>query len=842
MKKYADKLRDIRQSETELEICIADGAMIDKKNILADMQQTAIDMGTELENCGSEHIAVISMLEEYCELIWQCSEAQTAESARPIFSKMQEKMRRIKENLEAIDRQIEVVFFPYKAAMWDSLESIWRAACKNSKCSVYVVPVPYYEKDNAGRFYKECYEGDLFPKYVPVTGWEDYDIKRRKPGIVFIHNPYDNGNYVTSIHPGFYAKELKKYTELLVYVPYFVFGENIYSGFCIYPGTIYADKIIVQSETVRQTYIREYKEFVYRYKLQQLFPETKIEERFQALGSPKIDKIVNYDRGDYALPDEWREKIGNKKVVLYNTSVSGLLNSSERVLRKIYDVIQCFRENKRVVLWWRPHPLSEETCAALRIDLLENYRKIVGYFKSEAIGIFDDTADLHRAISWADMYYGDESSLVYLFGVKGKPLMLQNPYVLKYDKACRDDRTLSFCDFAYEEGKVWFCSSDHNGLFQMDVTTRETEFLGEIPGEERMIRNLYGKIYKVGDELWMVPYRACGLAKYNIKSRDFEKFDIPGENQKYQMAFLSENHLYMISEEYNRMTVFYLADKTCARVYKWELPAQENAVRPACRMDVFPNVCKVKNALYLVIYGTNSLIKYNLEEKREEIIRIGAAGNKYSNLDYDGKYFWLISHLSPDVIRWEPETNETRSQKICPEGFTHYQWYRTVCCQDGNVWLFPEKGNMICKIDSQSMEVEPVFICGEDFGFWAARGIGWNEIMFTHRKDNTNHTLVTMNTETRQCYEMRVNSPDNFKNRDVSLFSALNKAAYQTPKEYIFRESNNVTIDMAIEKLSNERVITQSQIDCFSKLYCNADGQAGQKIMDMAVEWSGLNG
>ena len=42
----------------------------------------------------------------------------------------------------------KVVFMPYKASMWDSLESIWMAADKDERCEALVVPITYYELDN----------------------------------------------------------------------------------------------------------------------------------------------------------------------------------------------------------------------------------------------------------------------------------------------------------------------------------------------------------------------------------------------------------------------------------------------------------------------------------------------------------------------------------------------------------------------------------------------------------------------------------------------------------------------------------------------------------------------
>lgn len=90
-------------------------------------------------------------------------------------------------------------------------------------------------------------------------------------------------------------------------------------------------------------------------------------------------------------------------------------------------MIEIFK-NKRdeAVLLWRPHPLLEATVISMRPDLWEKYSEIVNDFQSEDIGIYDDSADLYRAISIADAYYGDKSSVVQLFVAAGIPVMIQN--------------------------------------------------------------------------------------------------------------------------------------------------------------------------------------------------------------------------------------------------------------------------------------------------------------------------------------------------------------------------------------------------------------------------------
>ena len=52
----------------------------------------------------------------------------------------------------------------------------------------------------------------------------------------------------------------------------------------------------------------------------------------------------------------------------------------------------------------------------------------------EGWGIYDDTADMDRAIIISDAYYGDGSSIVQLYEKLEKPIMIQNVNVLEKEK------------------------------------------------------------------------------------------------------------------------------------------------------------------------------------------------------------------------------------------------------------------------------------------------------------------------------------------------------------------------------------------------------------------------
>lgn len=156
----------------------------------------------------------------------------------------------------------------------------------------------------------------------------------------------------------------------------------------------------------------------------------KWREKFLVMGSPKYDRVLTVKRNKEYLPEEWVDKIykkdgTRKKVLFYNITLAGMMEK-DNMLDKIRRTVDRMKKEEDIVLWWRPHPLYESTMMNIRPDWVEEYRRIVEEYKQMDIGIFDKTPDMNRAIAQADVYYGDESSVMYLFQKVNKPVVLQN--------------------------------------------------------------------------------------------------------------------------------------------------------------------------------------------------------------------------------------------------------------------------------------------------------------------------------------------------------------------------------------------------------------------------------
>lgn len=154
------------------------------------------------------------------------------------------------------------------------------------------------------------------------------------------------------------------------------------------------------------------------------------------------------------FPDNWKELVREKKVILYNTGVSGMLQEREKQIEKMKWVFQVFKDHPEVALWWRPHPLEISTLQSMLPELEEQYMEMRRLYQEERIGILDESADLNRAIAISDAYYGAWSSVTHLYEIVGKPLLISNSTVIKKESGENQGGTLD--EYKLEENFPFF--------------------------------------------------------------------------------------------------------------------------------------------------------------------------------------------------------------------------------------------------------------------------------------------------------------------------------------------------------------------------------------------------
>ena len=661
-----DFVKLLEQAHDELKTLIKQQNIASARGLLEDCQEGAIELGNLIETTEGEQCKTIAVIEEYCEqtyLIYEKLVQDENVNADKVYKILRRLVIKIENSIKNdIPIRREVVFLPYKASMWDSLESVWKAADEDELCDAYVIPIPYYDKNPDGSFKEMHYEGDQYPEYVPVTDYEDYDFESRKPDMIFIHNPYDEFNFVTSVHPFFYAKNLKQFTQMLIYIPYFVMVEvspndkyavHGIEHHCTVPGVFYADYVVVQSENIRRIFIDVLTETFGK--------ESKPvwEKKMLGLGSPKMEKVLNIGKENEEIPKEWLKVIqkpdgSRKKVILYNTSVGALLINDEKMLAKIQSVLKIMKENKdEAVLLWRPHPLMKSTISSMRPELREGYQEMVDEYIHDGWGIYDDTSEFHAAFAVSDAYYGDYSSLVPLYLATGKPLLQHNPDIIDYAKRFVTRKLY------YDGQYVWATALEFNGLFRIDSNAYEIAYVGAFPDEKSEGYYLFHDIVEHNSKLYFCPYNAKHIAVYDKAASEFQTIPLRENIREMEKKFfgMSAYGKYIYLQGSNVHAVAQLDTET-NEIFYIEDWVEEVQRRQSGHYDMLiRRGCIVNDSLYYFCHEARGLLTIRLHDLSYEFIPLqySGANNFIGNAD-DSEVLWLSPFEKGFVSCFDPQT------------------------------------------------------------------------------------------------------------------------------------------------------------------------------------------
>lgn len=678
-------------------------------NLLTDCQESAIAVGTQIDKIYGENLNCVHDLEDYCELLYQI--AQKLDDRNVCHSYYEQSMKCLDCVSQDIDQEIpdklEVVFLPYKVSMWDSLESIWQAAKDDNDCDVYVIPLPFYNRKSDGKVDKLNYEGNSYPDYVPITKWDQYDFPTRLPDIIFIHNPYDNCNYVTSVPPFYYSNNLKQYTEMLVYVPYFVLNEDgLQNRFVLLPGVMNADYVIVQNQQEQQAYISFLKE------CKPHNNEMELSKKILPLGNPKFDRI-QVENNNGKIPINWLQKGKGKKVFLYNTSLSALLHGNDYYIKKMAEVFDFFKKRDDAILLWRPHPLIEETLISMRPDLYQKYQEAKKIFIEEEIGIYDNTPDMYAAIAISDAYYGDYSSMMWLYCETKKPILLQ-----KIDCLMNEKVQLDITDFVEVEDKIYLLANEINSIF---VYLKGSEQIKHVGYMDEKIKGTFGSILYYENKLYSASYADAIVTVYNIENAIFETISLQGvlpKNRNRQLSYekvvLYKSKVFFIGDNIPGILMLNLSQGSAAVIDTWSKVLYDRYGKVVVP-NAYYDTCTENNFLWLTLSVENLVMRFNMETEEYEFYHIGSRKIIYNTIAYDGNYFWLSGDKAHRfIIRWNKEKDEVQYFDHFPEDFAIQKGiedsmlFGASLLNNNKIYFAPICANMIIQIDIITGRIEYV--------------------------------------------------------------------------------------------------------------------------------------
>lgn len=684
----------------------------DITDLLTDCQELAIEIGTEIENIEGEGTQTVELLEDYCELLYRISERRfpvsTSHMASSTREELENQIHLAEESLQKdIEEQTVIVFFPYKASMWDSMETVWKKYQQDKNAQTLVVPLPYHIKDQSGKKVRNCYEGTDFPSNVPIINYEDFLKNRYYADIAIYHNPYDDSNKVTEVDSRFFTSEMHKYAHTLVYIPYYVLMDKPAISFALAPGVKNADYVILQDEEITQEF-------------QKWHPKEK--DKFLPLGSPKIDKAIEMNqvpREELDIPQEWKDRIRGKKVLFYNTHLVNFLDENRDFIGKLKEVFATMQVQDQVVLWWRPHPLSDDMeFTTSQTERFQEYEELVEWYKQENIGIYDDTPKLHEAIAACDAYYGDPSSVVKLFQAVDKPVMLQTrkqkEYVIYGNLKAQeyDGKVVERSGINYNRMTMCVCVinrtmwyiSYYNELCAINLETHEMRSVGTLPGVK--ITDYYAalKIVNIDNDLVIVPYNSRSIITYSIVEKQFRVCELDVEGYcEFLAVEVFQNDIYLVSAMRKKIYCFNVKNNECKMIAEF---ASIPDISKTSGLVLGSGVRKDK--MYFLVYNSDLVLEYDFIRNQLCILeKLRTEEMEYTSMMLLEDRILLFSMKELCVICEDFSTGQIWKRNFPDIGIGE-STTGTSYLQDETVYYIPDLTKQALQVDLKQKEVQMV--------------------------------------------------------------------------------------------------------------------------------------
>ena len=465
LKVVADEcLQELKRLYMELSALYVENANLIEDNLTIS-QQLAIDLGTLIEQVKGEERectkAVVGALESYCEVIFQCfqsisgtgscSDGDNSGSAfgsGTIYGKLKEMLDQVSHEIEKnIITRKEILFLPIGAREWKGFEKTYCQYSKQEKESdIYVVPLPLLTKDPLGQvaiseeLIKEGLCLEKYPTGITYTDWQSYDISQHCPDAIYIQNPYDAENPYLTVPPQYFASNIRKYTEKLVFIPFKDTGEfgekdgpDIYNlkHYAAAPGVICSDEVIVQSENIKRHYINALVKYAGEDTMDVWKSKIVVREKSysgELSAADKASTTLHISKDDNTMstdPENLVQSIKQKRI-LYCIGANELTEHKEDLIKAVSERFEIFHQNReKIDTTIFLYPFDKLLWCQVDLELSD---KLFNMIESEVINGIHYTEiapkDADNASEEYDAYYGSSSPLVPAFVTQKKPVML----------------------------------------------------------------------------------------------------------------------------------------------------------------------------------------------------------------------------------------------------------------------------------------------------------------------------------------------------------------------------------------------------------------------------------
>jgi hypothetical protein len=429
--------------------------------------------------------------------------------------------------------------------------------------------------------------------------------------------------------------------------------------------------------------------------------------------------------------------------------------------------------------------------------------------------ILDKSPDLQRALAISEVYYGDESSLIALYNIMGRPVLFQ-----AFDSNPQKNFNLYIYSLYEYNNNLWLISPNLNGLLRMDKNTFIPELIGFFNNENPTSEYQYYNIILADDILLFAPILATKIALYNIKSNNFEYIDIPmpqynksleyKPTSEFVCLFKYAENIYFIPKSYPGILQFNISTKEINVIDSWINELHKHLPKNTFRY--FNSYQLIDAVAYIPCLFCNGILEIELDTLSYNIRLFRNKSIGYRDICYDGNDLWLLPLNISNIVKYNPLSGQTSEYSVIVndptanniDPFSFIRYYNSF------IWIFPSSGDYakVTKINVKTGQATAIDQFQQYINNDIDKKIDFNQTKISFAEligdefyafSNVTRSLLIYNCINDNIREVKIDLTDN----DFAKLKSLiyNNAIKDDEQQNIFSEEN-IPLKTVIENIN----------------------------------------
>jgi hypothetical protein len=295
-----------------------------------------------------------------------------------------------------------------------------------------------------------------------------------------------------------------------------------------------------------------------------------------------------------------------------------------------------------------------------------------------------------------------------MYGVTGKPMMVQNVDVFTEPISRINERKLKFVDCVLINDKIWFSALNINGLFCADYKTGKAKFIGHFPSEypigDKMGVWLYWPVQHYNNKLIFGPANANDIIVYDIKINEFIKHELRSVSRedvvycKFNSSILFENYIYFIPSLYPSIVRFDIETSEITYITEWEFDNNCDQIFYYSGAYILGNICYLPSLRFKAIY------KLDMAEGKGMFIDTGFGKYKYMGIYINENILWALAQKVDSTVLAEITIDSGNVNEYIIQNINNNS--RLLFVEDNKIWIDPENGVGLLSVDMDTIIVK----------------------------------------------------------------------------------------------------------------------------------------